>query len=98
MRHVLYNNASIKLLDRENHVPVFAPDYVAVFDGELFEVLWLDVAVVLRMWMCKDECYLRQMTSALFPTASARLWESFAALRWFLTLNGINECGKIFEK
>ena len=57
MRHFLYNNASIKLLDRENHVPVFAPDYVAVFDGELFEVLWLDVAVVLRMWMCKDECY-----------------------------------------
>ena len=55
MRHVLCNKASIKLLDRENHVPVLAPDYVAVFDGELFEVLWLDVAVVLRVWMCKDE-------------------------------------------
>ena len=26
-----------------------------MFDGELFEVLWLDVAVVLRVWMCKDE-------------------------------------------
>ena len=55
MRHVLCNNASIELLDREDHVPVLAPDYVAVFDGELLEVLWLDVAVVLRMWMCKDE-------------------------------------------
>ena len=45
----------MELLDREDHVPVLAPDYVAVFDGELFEVLWLDVAVVLRVWMCKDE-------------------------------------------
>ena len=45
----------IQVFNREDHVPVFAPDYVAVFDGELFEVLWLDVAVVLRMWMCKDE-------------------------------------------
>ena len=26
-----------------------------MFDGELLEVLWLDVAVVLRVWMCKDE-------------------------------------------
>ena len=34
----------MELLDREDHVPVLAPDYVAVFDGELFEVLWLDVA------------------------------------------------------
>ena len=41
---VLCNKASIELLDREDHVPVLAPDYVAVFDGELFEVLWLDVA------------------------------------------------------
>ena len=49
MRHVLCNNASMELLDREDHVPVLAPDYVAVFDGELFEVLWLDVAVVLRI-------------------------------------------------
>ena len=55
MYHVLCNNASIELLDMEDHVPVLAPDDVAVFDGELFEVLWLDVAVVLRMWMCKDE-------------------------------------------
>ena len=45
----------MELLDWEDHVPVFAPDYVAVFDGELFEALWLDVAVVLRVWMCKDE-------------------------------------------
>ena len=52
---VLCNKASIELLDREDHVPIFAPDYVAVLDGELFEVLWLDVAVVLRVWMCKDE-------------------------------------------
>ena len=55
MRHVLCNNASMELLDREDHVPVLAPDYVAVFDGELLEVLWLDVAVVLWVWMCKDE-------------------------------------------
>ncbi len=47
MRHILCNDASVELLNWEDHVPVFAPDYVAVFDGELFEVLWLDVAVVL---------------------------------------------------
>ena len=39
MRYVLCNNASMELLDREDHVPVLAPDYVAVFDGELFEVV-----------------------------------------------------------
>ena len=55
MRHILYYYALMELLDWEDHVPVLAPDYVAVFDGELFEVLWLDVAVVLRVWMCKDE-------------------------------------------
>ena len=55
MRHILCDYASVELLDWEDHVPVFAPHYVAVFDGELLEVLWLDVAVVLRMWMCKDE-------------------------------------------
>ena len=44
------------LFDWEDHVPVFTPDYVAVFDGELLEVLLrLDVAVVLWVWMCKDE-------------------------------------------
>ena len=55
MRHILCNYASVELLDWEDHVPVFAPDYVAVFDGELLEVLRLDVAVVLWVWMCKDE-------------------------------------------
>lgn len=45
----------MELLDWEDHVPVFAPDYVAVFDGELLEVLRLDIAVVLWVWMCKDE-------------------------------------------
>ena len=55
MRHILYYYALMELLDWEDHVPVLAPDYVAVFDGELFEVLRLDVAVVLRVWMCKDE-------------------------------------------
>ena len=29
----------MELLDWEDHVPVFAPDYIAVFDGELLEVL-----------------------------------------------------------
>ena len=52
---ILCNKASIELLDREDHVPVLAPDYVALLYGELFEVLWLDVAVVLRVWMYKDE-------------------------------------------
>ena len=44
---ILRNYASVELLDWKNHVPVFAPDYVAVFDGELLEVLRFDVAVVL---------------------------------------------------
>ena len=55
MRYILCDNASVELLDWDNHVPVFAPYYVAVFDGELLEVLRLDVAVVLWVWMCKDE-------------------------------------------
>ena len=55
MRRILCNYASVVLLDWEDHVPVFAPHYVAVFDGELLEVLRLDVAVVLWVWMCKDE-------------------------------------------
>ena len=55
MRHILCNYASVELLDWEDHVPVFAPHYVAVFDGELLEVLRLDVAVVLWVWMRKDE-------------------------------------------
>ena len=55
MRYILCDNASVELLDWENHVPVFAPYYVAVFDGELLEVLRLNVAVVLWVWMCKDE-------------------------------------------
>ena len=50
MRYVLCDNASVELLDWEDHVPVFAPHYVAVFDGELLEVLWIDVTVVL--WVC----------------------------------------------
>ena len=47
MRHILCNYTSVELLDWEDHIPVFAPDYIAVFDGELLEVLRLDVAVVL---------------------------------------------------
>ena len=43
------------MFDWEDYVPVLALDYVAVFDGELLEVFWLDVAVVLWVWMCKDE-------------------------------------------
>ena len=55
MRHILCNYASVELLDWEDHVPVFAPDYIAVFDGELLEVLRLDVAVVLWVWICKNK-------------------------------------------
>ena len=42
----------MKLLDRENHVPVLFPDYIAVFNSEFLEVFWLYVAVILRMWIC----------------------------------------------
>ena len=45
----------MELLDRENHVPVLAPDNVAVFNSEFLEVLRLDVAVVLWVWIGKDE-------------------------------------------
>lgn len=45
--HFLCNYASVGLFDWEDHVSVFAPDYVVVLDGELHEVLRLDVAVVL---------------------------------------------------
>ena len=49
MRYILcdYASVEVELLDWEDHVPVFALDYVAVFDGELLEVLRLDVAIVL---------------------------------------------------
>ena len=34
----------IQVFNREYHVPILAPDYVALLYGELLEVLWLDVA------------------------------------------------------
>ena len=46
--HVLCNNASMELLDREYHVPVFAPYYIAVLNGELLKVFAFKVRVVLR--------------------------------------------------
>ncbi len=57
MRHILYYYALMELLDWEDHVPVLAPDYVAVFNSELFKVFWLYVAVVLWVWMRKDEWF-----------------------------------------
>lgn len=45
----------MELFDGEDHVPVLSPDHVAVLDGEFLEVLRLDVAVVLRVWIGKDE-------------------------------------------
>ena len=41
--YILCNKASIKLLDWEDHVPVFAPDYIAVLDGELLKVFGFKV-------------------------------------------------------
>ena len=48
---ILCNNASIELLDREDHVPVFAPYYIAVLNGELLKVFGFKVRVMLRVWM-----------------------------------------------
>ena len=50
--YILCNYASMKLLDRENHVPILSPDYIAVFNSEFLEVFRLNVAVVLRVWIC----------------------------------------------
>ena len=48
---ILCYSSLMELLDWEDHVPVFAPNYVAVLDSEFLEVLWLDVAVVLWVWI-----------------------------------------------
>ena len=52
MFYVLCNYASMKLLDRENHVPILSPDYIAVFYSEFLEVFRLYVAIILRVWIC----------------------------------------------
>lgn len=41
----------MELFDGEDHVPVFAPNYIAVLDSEFLEVLGLDVVVVLWVWI-----------------------------------------------
>ena len=51
MRYILCDYASVELLDWEDHVPVFAPYYIAVLNGELLKVFGFKVRVVLRVWM-----------------------------------------------
>ena len=41
----------IQVFNRECHVPVFAPYYIAVLNGELLKVFGFKVRVVLRVWM-----------------------------------------------
>ena len=45
----------MQLFDREHHVPVLAPDDVPVLDGELFEELGLDIAIVLGVRVCQKK-------------------------------------------
>ena len=51
----LCERAFMQLLNREHHIPVLAPDDIAVLDRELLEVLWYDVPVVLGMRVRKDK-------------------------------------------
>ena len=48
IHRVLCDYASMELLDREDHVPVFAPYYISVLNGELLKVFGFKVRVVLR--------------------------------------------------
>jgi hypothetical protein len=41
----------MQVFNREYHVPVFAPYYIAVLNGELLKVFGFKVRVVLRVWM-----------------------------------------------
>ena len=43
------------MLDGENHVPVLAPHDVAVVNGEAAELAWVEILVVLWMWVAADE-------------------------------------------
>lgn len=40
-----------QVFNREYHVSVFAPYYIAVLNGELLKVFGFKVRVVLRVWM-----------------------------------------------
>ena len=51
----LYYRPRVQLFDRKNHVPVLAPDNVAVLDGEAAELAGVEVLVVLRVGMAADE-------------------------------------------
>jgi hypothetical protein len=65
----------------EDHVPVLAPDYVAVLDGELLKVFGFKVRVVLR-WVCLQHpfpCFFAKLFPCLF-------YFGFLLLVWTLVL------------
>jgi len=45
----------MKLLNRENHIPVLPPYNITMFDRELLEIARLNVAIILRMRVRKKE-------------------------------------------
>lgn len=51
----LNNYTFVEFLNGENHIPVLSPYYISMFYRELFEMLGLNVTIVLRMWICKNE-------------------------------------------
>ena len=51
----LLNYAAVELLNWEDHVPVLSPHDISMLDGELLEVLWLDISIVLGVRMSQDE-------------------------------------------
>ena len=53
---VLCDIAGVELFNREYQIPVFPPDDVAVVKGELLELFFVKILVVLRVGMCLYEC------------------------------------------
>ena len=49
---VLCDIACVELFNREYQIPVFPPDDVTVVNGELLELLLVQILVVLRVGMC----------------------------------------------
>lgn len=55
MFFLLLQRSCVQLFNREDEIPIFTPNYIAILDTKLTEMAWLKILVVLRMWMAADK-------------------------------------------
>ena len=45
----------VQLIDREYQIPIFAPNNIAILDGETAELARVKILIILRVWMAADK-------------------------------------------